>query len=94
MAVLHPSDKSVGNPGVSLVQSPTHLPCNGGVLINFHLGNHAALGRAMERAPTLGGVSDSEIVDAGDGVRYTTILDCEGNRLALSSYEPLADEDE
>src|SRR5687767_12295429 len=47
IAVLFPSKKSVQNPGVSLVQSPTHVPSRHGALINFHVGNHAALEKAV-----------------------------------------------
>jgi predicted enzyme related to lactoylglutathione lyase len=65
IAVLLPSDKSLRNPGVSLVYSPTHKA-----------------GDAGPQVKQLG------------GVRYITLLDSEGNRIALSSYEPLDDDGE
>jgi uncharacterized protein len=87
--VLRPSDKSVASPGVSLVQSPQHVPCQGGVQINFHVGDHATLAAALTSVATHGGSITAPIVDMGDGVRYVTLQDCEGNPIALSSYEPL-----
>lgn len=93
IAVLLPSDKSVRNPGVSLVKSPLHKPHAGGAVVNFHVDTHDALNIAIRRVPELGGVVDMEVVDMGDGVRYVNILDCEGNRIALSSYESLEGED-
>jgi predicted enzyme related to lactoylglutathione lyase len=92
IAVLLPSDKSVQNPGVSLVQSPTHVPGRHGALINFHLGNHAALEHAVAMALTNAGSIAEPLVDDGDGVRYLVLLDSEGNALALSSYEPVEEE--
>jgi predicted enzyme related to lactoylglutathione lyase len=89
IAVLLPSDKSRGNPGVSLVQSPTHEPSPGGPQINFHLGHHAALTTALAAARAHGGSQTAAVVDMGDGVRYVTLSDCEGNTIALSSYEPM-----
>lgn len=50
IAVLLPSEKSAHNPGVSLVQSPAHVPSRHGVLINFHVGSHAVLEKAVEVA--------------------------------------------
>ena len=93
IGVLLPSDKSIRNPGVSLVQSPTHVPSRHGVLINFHVGNHAALEKAVKLAQANSGSIVEPVVDMGDGVRYLVLLDCEGNSIALSSYEP-TDEDE
>lgn len=88
IAVLLPSEKEFRNPGVSLVQSPAHKPGDSGAQINFHVDTHAALATAILRVKEFGGVVDSELIDMGDGVRYLTLLDCEGNRIALSSYEP------
>lgn len=88
IAVLLPSEKSVKGPGVSLVFSPNHEPHDGGLLVNFHIGTHDALLTIITRVTEQGGVVDTEIVDEGDGQRYITLLDSEGNRLALSSYEP------
>jgi uncharacterized protein len=85
--LLAPSDKSVQKPGVSLVQSPIHHPYNGGAVINFHIGTHNALETAMNKVSQFGGTVDTEIVDTGDGVKYINVLDSEGNRIALSSYE-------
>jgi len=93
IAVLHPSDKSVQNPGVSLVQSPTHIPSKNGVLINFHVGDHATLEKAVETAMANFGSISEPVVDMGDGVRYLVILDSEGNSIALSSYEPVDEEE-
>jgi uncharacterized protein len=93
IAVLLASDKSVRAPGVSLLQSPLHKPYDGGAVVNFHVDTHAALQAAVQQVVEFGGKVDHEIVDTGDGVRYVNLLDCEGNRIALSSYEPL-DEDE
>jgi uncharacterized protein len=89
VAVLLPSEKSARLPGVSLVQSPTHLPCRGGVQVNFHVGDHTALTEAISRVVTYGGLLNGDIVDEDDGVRYVTITDSEGNTLALSSYGEL-----
>ena len=89
IAVLLPSEKSLQNPGVSLVQSPTHVPTPNGVLINFHVGNHAALEKAVATAQANSGSIAEPIVDMGDGVKYLVLLDCEGNSIALSSYEPV-----
>jgi predicted enzyme related to lactoylglutathione lyase len=89
IALLLPSDKSIQNPGVSLVQSPKHVPSPHGPLINFHVGNRAALGEAIESAQANSGSITEPLVDMGDGVRYVVLLDCEGNSIALSSYEPI-----
>lgn len=89
IAVLLPSEKETGRPGVSLVRSPTHRPADAGPQVNFHVGTHRAMLRALEQVRAWGGVVDSEIVDMGDGVCFIYLLDSEGNRIALSSYEPL-----
>ena len=89
IAVLLPSEKRIQNPGVSLAQSPTHVPSRHGALINFHVGNHAALEKAIEMAQANSGSIAEPVVDMGDGVKYLVILDCEGNSIALSSYEPI-----
>lgn len=89
IAVLLPSEKSVRNPGVSLVKSPLHHPADGGAVINFHVDTHAALATALSQIQAHGGTVDTDIIDMGDGVRYINVLDCEGNRIALSSYEGL-----
>ena len=89
IAVLLPSEKSLRVPGVSLIQSPLHIPSRGGVQVNFHVGGHATLNLALETALSHGGEVIEPIVDMGDGVRYITIRDSEGNPIALSSYEPL-----
>jgi uncharacterized protein len=89
IAILLPSDKSARTPGVSLVQSPLHTPCLGGPQINFHVDTHANLIRALTAATAQGGSVVAPIVDTGDGVRYVVLRDCEGNMLALSSYESL-----
>ncbi|HRJ57418.1 MAG TPA: VOC family protein [Anaerolineales bacterium] len=93
IAVLHPSDKSVQNPGVSLVQSPTHVPSKHGILINFHVGDHANLEKAVEMVLANSGSISEPLVDMGDGVKYLVILDSEGNSIALSSYEPIEGEE-
>ena len=93
IAVLLPSEKSVLNPGVSLVQSPTHVPSKHGALINFHVGNHAALEKAVEMALANSGSISEPIVDMGDGVKYLVLLDSEGNSIALSSYESIDGEE-
>ncbi|MCU0493666.1 MAG: VOC family protein [Chloroflexaceae bacterium] len=93
IVVLLPSEKSERGPGVSLVQSPQHVPGGGGgVQINFHLESHAALERAITTAQAHGGTITAPVVDMGDGVRYVTLRDSEGNPIALSSYESLGDE--
>jgi predicted enzyme related to lactoylglutathione lyase len=89
IAVLLPSDKGMRAPGVSLVYSPSHVPSPHGVVVNMHLGNHGALAIALRAVAEHGGQIDSAPIDMGDGVRYLTVRDCEGNTLALSSYEPL-----
>lgn len=89
IAVLLPSDKSVRMPGVSLVQSPTHIPGSSGPQVNFHVGTHAALTGAITTATEHGGRLMGEVVEIEDGVRYVTLLDSEGNTIALSSYEGL-----
>jgi hypothetical protein len=35
----------------------------------------------------------AQVVDMGDCVRYVTLRDCEDNTLAISSQEPLGNED-
>ena len=92
IAVLLPSDKSGRVPGVSLVRSPQHIP-GGGVQVNYHVGEHTALDRALNIALAHGGTIINPIVNMGDGVRYVTLRDSEGNPIALSSYEPLEGED-
>ncbi len=89
IAVLLPSEKSVGNPGISLVKSPSHRPSDAGPQINFHVDTHAALTTALHHVQVQGGTIDTELVDMEDGVHYITLLDSEGNRIALSSYEAL-----
>ncbi|NJO82466.1 MAG: hypothetical protein HC828_06340 [Blastochloris sp.] len=90
IVVLTSSDKAQRAPGVSLVQSPDHHP-GGGVVINFHLGDHAALDGAVAQVRQHGGQVPHPAVDTNDGQRYLTVLDSEGNRIALSSYEPVGD---
>jgi predicted enzyme related to lactoylglutathione lyase len=86
IALLLPSAKGERAPGVSLVMSPHHRPGDG-AHINFHMDTHAALADAMAVALSLGGRLTAEVVDMGDGVRYCMLRDCEGNPVALSSYE-------
>ncbi len=86
IALLLPSEKSTGKPGVSLVRSPLHRPGDGAV-VNFHVGGHAELATALGAAVAQGGVAVAPVVDMGDGVRYVNLRDCEGNPIALSSYE-------
>jgi predicted enzyme related to lactoylglutathione lyase len=88
IALLLPSEKDVRAPGVSLVHSPAHTPSPHGVVVNMHLGDHGALAAALRTVAEHGGEVVSELIDTGDGVRYLTVRDCEGNTLALSSYEP------
>ena len=57
-------------------------------MVNFHIDTHDALEIAIAQVRLLGGKVDMQLVDTGDGVRYINVLDCEGNRIALSSYEP------
>ncbi len=92
IAVLLPSEKDIRNPGVSLVQSPTHVPSRHGALINFHVGDHAALEKAVEQVLANSGSISEPLVDMGDGVKYLVILDSEGNSIALSSDEPVDEE--
>jgi predicted enzyme related to lactoylglutathione lyase len=93
IAVLLPSEKSVLIPGVSLVHSPTHVPSKHGALINFHVGNHIALEKAVKMALQNSGSISEPIVDMGDGVKYLALLDSEGNSIALSSYESIDGEE-
>jgi predicted enzyme related to lactoylglutathione lyase len=93
IAVLLPSDKDHRLPGVSLVQSPSHRPGDAGPQVNFHVDTFAAFDIALAAVREYGGVMDTAIVDMGDGVRYITVLDSEGNRIAISSYEPVEGED-
>jgi predicted enzyme related to lactoylglutathione lyase len=88
IAVLLSSDKAQQAPGVSLVQSPAHSVGHGGPQINFHVGSGAALDRARAQAAAFGGSAISPIHDEGEGVVFCTLLDSEGNRIALSAYEP------
>lgn len=88
IALLLPSDKALRAPGVSLVQSPDHTPGPSGAVVNFHLGDHAALDAALEQVHMHGGQALGAPVDAGDGQRYCLVHDSEGNPIALSSYEP------
>ena len=92
IAVILPSEKNVQNPGVSLVQSPTHVPSKHGALINFHVGNHAVLEKAIEVALANAGSISEPLVDLDDDVKYVVLVDSEGNSIALSSYEPVEDE--
>ena len=92
IAVLLPSEKSMQSPGVSLVQSPAHIPSPHGALINFHVGSHAALEKAVSRALENRGSIAEPLVDMGDGVHYLVLRDPEGNSIALSSYEPVEGE--
>jgi uncharacterized protein len=89
IAVLLSSEKEMRAPGVSLVQSPAHIPSPDGVVVNLHLGDHSALATTLRRVAEHGGQVASVLQDAGDGQQYITIRDSEGNTLALSSYEPL-----
>ena len=73
IVVLLPSDKSVRATGVSLVQSPQHVPRDSGILINFHIGDHATLTTALPMAIAYGGAITAQVVDMGDGVRYVTL---------------------
>jgi predicted enzyme related to lactoylglutathione lyase len=91
IVVLLPSDKSARSPGVSLVASPTCAPSRDGVLVNFHVGDHAALERAIHAALAHSGSIALPVADIGEGVRYLVLLDCEGNSIALSSYESIGD---
>jgi hypothetical protein len=93
IAVLLPSEKGVQNPGVSLVQSPAHVPSKQGALVNFHVGTHASLEKAVEMALANAGSISEPLVDMGDGVNYVVLVDSEGNSIALSSYEPIAGEE-
>lgn len=58
-------------------------------LINFHVGDHAALEIAIATAQANGGSIAEPLVEMDDGVKYLALLDCEGNSIALSSYKPL-----
>jgi predicted enzyme related to lactoylglutathione lyase len=88
IAVLSPSDKAARRPGVSLVQSPDHRPSLGGALANFHLGDHRQLGEALNTVTAYGGQVRGPLTTMDDGVRYVLVRDCEGNTIALSSYDP------
>jgi hypothetical protein len=88
IALLLASEKHERAPGVSLVQSPAHTPGAGGPLVNFHLGDHGGLAAALQAVEANGGTLVAAPVDEGDGQRYAIVADSEGNRLALSSYEP------
>jgi predicted enzyme related to lactoylglutathione lyase len=94
IAVLLSSDKDLRAPGVSLVLSPLHKPNDGGAVVNFHVDTHQALETALRQVSAFGGKVDTELVDMGEGVRYVNLIDSEGNRIALSSYEPLAESDD
>lgn len=89
IAVLLPSEKGARAPGVSLVQSPLHAPGAGGPIVNFHVDTHADLARAIAALQANGGSVAAPLVEMDDGVRYVVARDCEGNLLALSSYEPV-----
>jgi predicted enzyme related to lactoylglutathione lyase len=89
IAVLLASEKDMRSPGVSLVKSPLHKPANGGAVINFHVDTHQTLYNALAQIREFGGAVDTDVIVMEDGVRYINVLDCEGNRIALSSYEPL-----
>ena len=92
IAVLLPSDKRAHAPGASLVKSPLHRSADGGAIVNFHVDTHHALDIAVQRVTELGGKVDTAIVSMDDGVRYVNVLDCEGNRIALSSHEAPAED--
>ena len=87
IVLLMSSDKSRQKPGLSLIVSPIHRPSDGGAVINFHVGGYAAFDLALSRVREFGGKVDTEVVEMDDGVRYVNLLDCEGNRIALSAYE-------
>ena len=86
IAVLLPSDKSVRNPGVSLIKSPRHTPSAGGGQINFHIGDYASFNKALEAVKAHRG-EIHEIVEMEDGVKYAILADSEGNTVAISAYE-------
>lgn len=86
IAVLRASEKSVQAPGVSLVASPLHTPGKGGVIVNFHLGAHAALDHAIAIAIAHGGTLIQPPTADDEGQRYAVLQDSEGNPIALSSY--------
>ena len=86
IAVLLPSDKSVHNPGVSLIRSPQHTPSAGGGQINFHIGDYASFNKALEAVKAYGG-HIHETVEMEDGVKYAVLADSEGNTIAISAYE-------
>lgn len=88
IAVLLPSDKKLGRPGISLVLSPRHVACGGGVQINFHVGDHAALAAALAAATAHGGTIAAPVAETADGIRYALLRDSEGNPIAISSFEP------
>jgi predicted enzyme related to lactoylglutathione lyase len=88
-AVLSASDKPAQAPGVSLVQSSRHQPSAGGVQVNFHVGDHTALARALTIVTEQGGAVVNAVVDAGEGVQYAVVQDTEGNRIALSGYDAI-----
>lgn len=86
-ALLRPSNKNQGVPGVSLVQTPQQRPSPQGVRLNFHLGPYAALQQALQRVPQLNGQVLQPIADDGDGVQYALVTDSEGNCFTLSAYQ-------
>jgi hypothetical protein len=88
IVVLLESDKDARAPGVSLVKSPLHTPSEGGATVNFHVGTHTALAEAITTALAHGGTVKADVVDEGDGQRCVTLIDSEGNTIAISSYEP------
>jgi predicted enzyme related to lactoylglutathione lyase len=90
ITVLLGSEKSVRQPGVSLVHSPLHRPSPDGLIVNFHLGDHAALDAALEAVRGNGGEAPGPVNETDDGVKYVIVRDSEGNSIALSSYEPPA----
>ena len=87
VAVLLASDKLMKGPGVSLVQSARHQPNANGIQINFHIGSHAMLSRALRELVDAGGSIVKSPVDMDDGVRYVIVQDSEGNTVALSAFE-------
>jgi len=87
VAVLLASDKLMKGPGVSLVKSARHQPDANGIQINFHIGSHAMLNRALRELVDAGGSVVKSPVDMDDGVHYAIIQDSEGNTIALSAFE-------
>ena len=78
-------DTSTGGPGISLNQTRDFEPSNKGVLVYIDAGED--LTQQLNRVESAGGKIVEPKTPMGEAGNYATILDTEGNILALYSYK-------